>query len=206
MSADQTEIYYLAGENRDAVEQSPNLEYFKKRDIEVLFFLDPADLFNMPFLTEYDEKPLKSIEKADIELKSDEESESEALTEDATKPLLSAFKETLGGKVEDVVASKRLVDSAATLVVGESGMDSQVERVMRMMNQQVATSKKILEINLSHPLIRNLAELNESKSDETLLKNCIVQIYEGALLIDENLDSPIEFVTRMTDIMAQATK
>lgn len=206
MAEDQTEIYYFSGDNRDVVEQSPNLEYFKKRDIEVLFFLDSGDLFNLPFLIEYDGKPLKSIEKADIELKADEDSESEALTEDATKPLLAVFKETLGDKVEEVLASKRLVDSAATLVVGEQGMDSQMERVMRMMNQQVDTSKKILEINLSHPLIKNLAELNERKSDETLLKNCIVQIYEGALLIDENLDSPTEFVARMTDIMARATK
>lgn len=208
MPEDQREIYYLAGDNRDAVELDPKLEYFKKNGIEVMFFLDPADLFNAPFLNEYDEKPLKSIEKADIDLKSDEDSQSDALTEDESKSVISAFKKTLGDKVEDVVASKRLVDSAATLVVGAGGMDSHMERMMKMMNQKQSgpTWKKILEINVSHPLVKNLAQLHRNDGDETLLEKCILQIYEGALLIDENLDSTTEFVARMTDIMEKATK
>ena len=105
-----------------------------------------------------------------------------------------------------MVESKRLVDSAATLVVGASGMDRQMEQMMRMMNQNVVGSKKILEINPSHPLIRNLAQIHQNKGDESLLKNCIQQVYEGALLIDGNMDTPTEFVSRMTEIMKQATK
>ena len=213
MSADQTEIYYLSGDNRDEVERNPNLEYFKKKDIEVLLFTDPTDLFNTPHLTEYDKKPLKSIEKADIDLKVDEEGQNEALTDDTSKPLMTVFKETLGDKVEDVVASKRLVNSAATLVVGATGMDAHLERMMKMMNQQVSASKKIMEINVSHPLIKNLAQLNESKSNDdesksndAFLKICILQLYEGALLIDGNMESTTEFVARMTGIMQQATK
>ena len=66
MQEDQKEIYYLSGDNRDAVELNPNLEYFKKRGIEVLFFIDPADIFNIPHLHEYDEKPIKGIETADL--------------------------------------------------------------------------------------------------------------------------------------------
>ncbi|MCZ6680601.1 MAG: molecular chaperone HtpG [Candidatus Poribacteria bacterium] len=206
MPEDQTEIYYLSGDSREAVERNPNLEYFKKRGIEVLFFIDPADIFNMPLLTEYDKKSLKSIENADLELKPDEESQSDALTEDEAKPLIAVFKETLGDKVEDVVASKRLVDSAATLVVGAGGMDAQMERMMRMMNQEYSGSKKILEINPSHPLIKNLAQLNQNKGDETLIKSCILQLYEGALLIDGNMKEPAEFVARMTGLMEQTTR
>jgi molecular chaperone HtpG len=206
MGGDQKEIYYLSGDNRDAVERNPNLEYFKKQGIEVLFFIDPADLFNMPHLLEYDGKPLKSIEQADIDFKADDESQRDALTEDETKPLITVFKETLGDKVEDVVASKRLVDSAASLVVGASGMDTHMERMMKMMNQDFTGSKRILEINPSHPLIRNLAQLNQNKGDETLIKNCILQLYEGALLVDGNMENPPAFVARMTEIMEKATK
>ena len=206
MPEDQTEIYYLSGDSRDVAERDPNLEYFKKRDIEVLFFIDPADIFNIPYLHEYDGKPLKSIEQADIDLKQDEESQSDALTDDEAKSLISVFKETLGDKVEDVVASKRLVDSAATLVVGASGMDRQMERMMQMMNQEFGVSKKILEINVSHPLIKNLAGLYGNEGDDSLLKSCILQLYEGTLLIDGNMEAPTEFVTRMTEIMEQATR
>ena len=206
MQEDQKEIYYLTGENRAAVELNPNLEYFRKRGIEVLFFIDPADIFNIPQLHEYDEKPIKGIETADLDLKSDEKSEADGLTEDESKSLISLFKETLGDKVEDVVESKRLVDSAATLVIGVSGMDRQMERMMKMMNQDIPGSKKILEINPSHPLIKNLAQIHENKGGESLLKSCVLQIYEGALLIDGNMDSPTEFVARMTEIMEHATK
>ena len=203
MSEDQEEIYYLSGDSRDAVERNPNLEYFRKGGVEVLFFIDPVDLFNIPHLLEYDEKPLKSIEKADIDLKTDEESQDDTIAEDAN--LISVFKETLGDRVEDVVASKRLVDSAATLVVGAEGMDAHMERMMKMMNQDFTGSKRILELNFSHPLIKNLAQLNENQGDETLIKNCILQLYEGALLVDGNTVDPPTFVARMTEIMERAT-
>ena len=206
MQEDQKEIYYLTGESRAAVELNPNLEYFRKRGIEVLFFIDPADIFNIPQLHDYDEKPIKGIETADLDLKSDEENKADSLTEDESKSLFSLFKETLGDKVENVVESKRLVDSAATLVVGASGMDREMERMMKMMNQDIPGSKKILEINPSHPLIKNLAHIHENNGDESLLKSCILQVYEGALLIDGNMDSPTEFVARMTEIMAHATR
>jgi molecular chaperone HtpG len=206
MQEDQKEIYYLTGESRVAVELNPNLEYFRKRGTEVLFFIDPADIFNIPQLHDYDEKPIKGIETADLDLKSDEESKADSLTEEESKSLISLFKETLGDKVEDVVESKRLVDSAATLVVGASGMDRQMERMMKMMNQDIPGSKKILEINPSHPLIKNLAHIHDNKADESILKSCVLQVYEGALLIDGNMDSPTEFVARMTEIMEHATK
>ena len=206
MQEDQKEIYYVSGENRATVELNPNLEYFKKRGIEVLFFIDPADIFNIPLLSDYDEKPIKGIESADLDLKSDEKSETDGLTENESKSLISLFKETLGDKVEDVVESKRLVDSAATLVVGASGMDRQMERMMKMMNQDIPASKKILEINPSHPLIKNLAQIHENRGDESLLKSCVLQVYEGALLIDGNMESPTEFVARMTEIMEHATR
>lgn len=206
MSEDQKEIYYLTGESRQQLERNPNLEYFKKHDLEVLLLSDPVDIFVLPSLQEYDKKPLTSIEKADIDLKESKDEKTESLNEDLAKSLLSVFKETLGDQVADVIESKRLVDSAATLVVGKDGLDPQMERMMKMMNQEYAGAKKILEINTAHPLIKNLSRLNMGSSTDPLLRSCILQIYEGAALVEGNLTSPTEFVSRMTEIMTTATK
>lgn len=206
MGSEQTQIFYLSGESRERLERNPNLEYFKKNEIEVLLLHDPMDIFNVPSIGEYDKKPLTSIDKADIDVSKDEEDKSEALNENLSSSLINIFKETLSDKVEDVIESKRLVDSPATLVVGKEGMDVQMEKMMKMMNQDFAGSKRILEINTSHELIKNLSRLNMGNSTDPLLRNSILQIYESALLLDGNLPSPSDFVKRMTDIMMEATK
>ncbi len=206
MKPEQKEIYYLSGENRDAIERNPNLEYFKKNDLEVLLLTDPFDVFIVPSLHEYDKKPLKSIDQADLEIKQDAAAQKDALGEELSKRLIEIFKKTLGDKVEDVIASKRLVDSAATLVVGKEGMDKQMEKMMKLMNKDYAGSKKILEINLSHPLIKNLGKRILADESDPVLRNSILQLYEGALLIEGNLASPTEFVSRMTELMVAATR
>jgi len=206
MKEEQTEIYYLAGEHREVLERSPNLEYFRKNEIEVLFMTDPADAFILPAIDKYDEKPLKTIEKADIDVQRDEEALKEALASEDAISVIDAMKEILGDRVEDVVESKRLVDSAATLVVGDKGFDTQTERMMRMMNQEFKGSKKIFEINTSHPLIKNLARIQKAESDKELIETCTLQLFEGALLSYDELETPAELLHRMTDIMERATR
>jgi molecular chaperone HtpG len=206
MRENQKEIYYLSSDNKETIRRNPNLEYFRKNDIEVLLLTDPVDIFIVPSITEYDKKPLKSIDKADIDLKVDEESKKEALNENLSKSLISVFKEVLGDKVEDVIESKRLVDSPATLVSGKQGMDSSMEKMMKMMDKDFTGSKKILEINTTHPLIKNLSKLNLADAKDPLLRTCILQIYDGALLINDSLETPTDFVKRMTEIMEKATK
>ena len=206
MRENQKEIYYLTGENSESIKRNPNLEYFRKNDLEVLLLTDPIDIFIIPSITEYDKKPLKSIDKADLDLKADESSEQEKLNENLSKSLISVFKETLGEKVEDVIESKRLVDSPVTLVSGKEAMDSQMEKMMKQLNKDFSGSKKILEINTAHPVIKNLSRLNMANSKDPLLRNSILQLYEGAKLIDGNLDSPTEFVKRMAEIIEAATK
>ena len=105
-----------------------------------------------------------------------------------------------------MVASKRLVDSAVTLVIGKEGMDAQTERMMKMFNKEYSGSKKILEVNLSHPLIKNLWAIYQNDSKSPTLKTMAFQLYEGALLMEGNLPSPTEFVSRMTEIMERATR
>jgi molecular chaperone HtpG len=203
MADDQEEIYYLISEHRELAERSPNLEYFKKNNIEVLFLLDPVDPFIVSFLNEYEEKKLKTIEQSDIDLKDDDEKK-DAVAGEKAESLLSAIKKVLGESVEDVVESKRLVDSAATLVAGDSGMDAQTERMMRMMNKDFQSAAKILEINMSHPLISNLSRLHDDKNEE-MVESCAQQLFEGALLLDGTLEQKSDFVSRMTEFMVQAT-
>lgn len=206
MREDQKEIYFLSGENKDVIKRNPNLEYFRKNDIEVLLLTDPIDIFVVPSIGEYDKKPLKSIEKSDLDLKSDAAAEEEALPENLKKSLITVFKETLADKVADVIESKRLVDSPATLVSGKEALDSSVERMMRYMDKDFTGSKKILEINTHHPLIKNLSRLNMGDSKDPMLRTCILQLYEGAVLLNDNLESPTEFIRRMNEIMLEATK
>jgi molecular chaperone HtpG len=206
MKADQKEIYYVSGDSHNAIERNPNLEYFKKHQIDVLFLTDPFDLFVIPSIQEYDQKPLKSIDKGDIDLKKDEDKQAAGLTDSVAQPLLTTFKEILIEQVEDVVASKRLVDSAVTLVVGKAGLDVSTERMMKMLNKDFTGGKKILEVNLSHPLVQNMWTLHQQDSKSPLLKTLIWQLYEGALLLEGNLASPTEFVSRMTEIMEKASR
>jgi molecular chaperone HtpG len=204
MKSEQKEIYYLSGEHRSALERDPNLEYFKKNQIEVLLLTDPVDIFIVPSIPAYDGKSVTSVEKADIELQSGNKIETPE--SNLHESLIKLFKETLGDKVEDVVKSKRLVESAVTLVAGKDGLDPQIIKMMRMMKQDVPLGKKILEINVEHPLIKNLARLYMADSRDSFLQKCIVQLYESALLINGDLPPATDFIKRMTEIMEKATK
>ncbi len=108
--------------------------------------------------------------------------------------------------MEDVIESKRLVNSACTLVTGKDAMDAQMERMMKMMDEKYTSQKKILEINTRHPLIKNLARINLGNSKDPVLRNSILQLFEGALLIRGDLEAPTDFIERMTELMTKATK
>lgn len=204
MAPDQPAIYYLLANQRDAAERNPNLEYFRKHGLEVLLLTDLVDGFILPSINTYEGKPLQSIEKADLDLKTDEV-QPDALAPEAAERLIARFKQTLGDRVEDVIASKRLVDSAATLVVGKHGLDTHMERMMKLMNQDFQGARKVLEINPAHPLLKNLSRRLEASEQDDVLDQAILQLYEGALLIDGNLPDPAAYVARMTELMTRAT-
>jgi molecular chaperone HtpG len=204
MNEDQKKIYYISGNSKEIIFNNPNLEYFKEKDIEVIYLTDPVDVFTIPYVQEYDGKKIVSIEKADIEL--DNKDDESSLKGDPAASLIKLFKDRLGDKVEDVIESKRLVNSAATLVVGKEGVDPHMEKMMQMMDKNYSGSKRILEINMSHPLIKNLSSLSIVNDNIELIHKSIDQIYEGALLIEGQLSDPTEFVKRMTDLITLATK
>lgn len=205
MKEDQKEIYYLSGDNRLIIERNPNLEYFQKKEIEVLFLSDPIDVLIIPSIYEYEQKPIKSIEKADIDLMPEDQIDKPE--DNLSKDLLSLFKDVLKEKVTDVVPSKRLVDSAVTLVAGKDGMDPQMEKLMKIMNKgmPLPPNAKILEVNTSHPLISNLSKMYIANKNNPILEKSIVQLYEGALLLEGNLPSNADFVKRMVELMNEAT-
>lgn len=205
MKPEQNEIYYIAGTHREQIERNPNLEYFKHKDIEIIYLSDPVDIFTIPYVMEYDGKKISSIEKAKIEEKAESTKNNDSLAEEQSKSLISVFKEVLGDQVEDVIESKRLVESPVTLVAGKHGMDAHTEKMMAAMDQNFTASKKILEINTSHPLIKNLAKMHISNSNSEKLNDAIKQLFESALLIEGYLTSPNEFVQRMNKFMEEAT-
>lgn len=206
MAEGQKEVYYHSGADRAQLLANPNLEYFQKRGIEVLLLSDPVDVFVIPSISEYDSKPLKSIEKADIDFSRESAgAEGEALPENLLEPVIKAFREALKEEVEDVVESHRLVSSPVTLVSGKDAMDSQMEKVMRMMQQEMPSSKRILEVNPSHPIVRNISAMIMANEKNPLIGTAIRQLYEGALLLEGGLNSTTGFVSRMNELIEAAT-
>ncbi|MEX0681642.1 MAG: molecular chaperone HtpG [Balneolales bacterium] len=201
MTEGQKEIYYLSGDNLEELQRDPRLEYFRKKGIEVLLLDDPVDAFLVPGIGDYMEKPLKSIEKADLDIDEVEaDEEKEKVSGDALTRLIEIFREETGDHVENVVASRRLVDSPVTLTIGKEGMDSHIERMMKMMDQKMGPSKRIFEINPTHPVIRNLSRMQQAGQIEEV-KLIARQLYEGALLLQGDLASPGEFVKRMNQVL-----
>ncbi|MDP8305457.1 MAG: molecular chaperone HtpG [Candidatus Chlorobium antarcticum] len=205
MGPDQKEVYYHSGAGRAQLLANPNLEYFQNQGIEVLLLSDPVDVFVIPSIHEYDSKPLKSIEKADIDFSKEKTEGQEPVAENLLAPLLAKFREALGEDIADVVESHRLVNSPVTLVGGKDAMDSQMERMMKMMQQEMPAAKKILEVNPSHPIIRNLSGMMIGNADNPLISSAIRQLYEGALLLEGDLASTTGFVQRMNELIEAAT-
>lgn len=205
MGADQKEIYYHSGTSKGQLLAHPNLEYFQEMGIEVLLLSDPVDVFVIPSIHEYDKKPLKSIEKADIDFSKKNKEMPEPIAENLLSPVLQLFRETLGEGVEDVIESHRLVNSPVTLVSGKDGLDSQMEKMMKMMRSDMPAGKRILEVNTAHPIIRNLAGLISADPSNPLIVTAMKQLYEGALFLEGGLDSTTGFLSRMNELIEAAT-
>jgi molecular chaperone HtpG len=201
----QTEIYYLFGEDAKTIQRSPHLDIFRGRNLEVLFLTEPVDSVMMSSFPTFDGTALKNGADADLKLPDQDkkdEPEGESLSEDAIAVLTRDMKDMLGDKIEEVRVSKLLTDSPVRLVTPEGGLGSEMERLYKMMNQDVPVTKRILEINPRHAIIRSLPELSEP-----LLRDLIVnQLYESALLLEGVHPNPAEMVPRIQALMEAAAK
>lgn len=205
MSENQNDILYITGESREALEKNPNIEYFKKNNIEVLLLTDPSDVFTVPYFGQYENKNIISIDKYEIKEETENKDEEIVIDKNLSESLMKAIKKVLDEKIEDVVESKRLVDSPVTLVSGKNGLDQEMERMMKLMDKNFSASKKILEVNLKHPLIKNISNLYLSHGENSEFDELVNQLYDSALLLSGELKTPNDFVQRLYNFMEKAT-
>ena len=159
MKEGQEAIYYITADTPAAARNSPQLEVFKKKGIEVLLMTDRVDEWALNYLNEFDGTPMQSVAKGAVDLgKLQDEAEKKAAEEaaEAFKPLLARLKEALKDKAEDVRVTTRLVDSPACLVVQDHGMSTQLARMLKQAGQSAPEVKPVLEVNAEHPLVKKL--------------------------------------------------
>lgn len=205
--ADQKPIYYLGGPSLASIKTSPNLEIFRRRGIEVLYLSDPIDEFVMSTMRTYDGRPLTSIDSENVELP-EVETEKKADEEPpvGTTRVLELFKSALGDRVKDVRESRRLTDSPCCLVNADGGMSSQMQRLMKMANQDFLPASRILEINPSASLIRRLGTLSANRDHDEFIKLCALQLWANAMLLEGNIPEPESMVSRGQSFMEEAAQ
>jgi molecular chaperone HtpG len=198
MPAEQTDIYWLLAPSRDSAEASPYFEVFREKKFEVLFLTHAHDEFVMDHLASFDGKKLVSAEKADLKL----DKESIGISEDTARLLANFMKETLGDRVGEVRASKRLVGSPAVAVESDGHITTSMRRVMRMMQRDgeaLPESRPDLEINPDHPMIVRLEETRGTDGD--LARQVAEQIFDNALVAAGLLEDPRAMLTRMNALL-----
>merc|ERR1712193_268534 len=189
MKENQKSIYFITGENREAVENSAFVERVKKRGYEVLYMVDPIDEYAVQQLKEYDGKTLVSVTKEGLELPDDEE-EKKKLEEDKAKyeSLCQRMKEILDKKVEKVVVSSRLVSSPCCIVTSQYGWTANMERIMKAQalrdtsTMGYMAAKKHLEISPDHSIVENLRQRAETDKNDKSVKDLVLLLFETALL------------------------
>ncbi|WP_296238007.1 molecular chaperone HtpG [Psychrobacter sp. UBA5136] len=202
MKDGQKAIYYLTADNLAAAKNSPQLELFKKKGIEVILMTSRVDEWAMNFLTQFDGTPLQNIAKGAVDLgdlqDEAEKAEAEKAVE-AMKPVVDKLKTALGERAKDVKVSTRLVDSPACLVVGEGELSPQMIQMLKQMGQDVPESKPTLEVNPDHPLIKKLE--GSEQFDDNFDKLAQV-IFDQALLADGGqLEDPAAYLKRVNELL-----
>ncbi len=199
MKEGQDAIYYITADTLAAAKNSPQLELFKKKGIEVLLMTDRVDEWALGFMQDFDGAALQSVAKGAVDLgKLQDETEKKAAKEAAEsfKPTLEKLKAALKDKAEDVRVTTRLVDSAACLVVQDHGMSTQLARMLKQAGQQAPDTKPILEVNADHPLVKKLI-------DSAHFDDLAHILFDQALLAEGGLpDDPAAYVKRVNALIS----
>ncbi len=211
MRPNQDAIYYIAGEDVKALGASPQLEGYKKRGVEVLFFTDPIDEFWVAAVGTYKDKPFKSVTRgaadlSKIPLPDDKKEEKATETPPADiSALVALFRLALQDAVKDVRPSQRLTDSAVCLVADETDLDIHLERFLRQHKQIDRESKRILEINPDHPLIRALAEdVKKPGASDRLGEIAQLLLDQARITEGDPVPDPAGFARRMNNVLTKA--
>ena len=199
MKGGQDKIYYVTAETFNAAKNSPHLEVFRRKGIEVLLLSDRVDEWVVGHLTEFDGKPLVSVAKGGLDLGAlEDEAERKAGETEATElgPLIERLKQSLGERVKDVRITRRLTDSPACLVSDEHDVGGNLSRILKAAGQKAPDTKPILEINPKHPVVLRL------ESDTAHFDDWAAVLLDQALLAEGGqLDDPATFVKRVNQLM-----
>ena len=200
MKEDQKSIYYITGENEAALRNSPLLEMYNGKDMEVLIMDDPFDEIIIPSLQKYKEKPFKSVHHSDAA--DDLKTEDSKSDKKDLKPLVKKIKKVLGGQVKDVLVSSRLNESPSCIVADQNDPTAKMQEMFKGMGQSTMPDvKPILEINPEHKIVKKMKSLGKTKTFEDL---CWL-LYEQAMLIEGiKLPNPATFVTRLNNFLIKS--
>lgn len=197
MKENQEKIYFITAESHVAAKNSPHLEVFKKKGIEVLLLSDRVDEWLVSHLNEFDGKSLQSILRGDLDLDSEEDKkEKEKLTEEF-KSVTEKVQNLLGDKVSEVRMSQRLTDSPSCLVLNESDMSEQMQKIMEAAGQYAPKAQPVLELNADHALVKKLQDL----SDDGLEDWSMLLFEQAALAAGNQLEDSAEFVKRVNRLL-----
>jgi len=197
MPETQDKIYYITASSYNAAKNSPHLEIFKKKGIEVLLLSDRIDEWLVGYLSEFDGKKLQSISKGKVDFESDDTEEVKE-QEASMAPMIKQIKDVLGEKVKEVAITNRLTDSPACIVADEQDMGLEMQRILQAAGQQIPGSKPVFEINPQHALIKRLHALE----DDTQFSEWVVVLFEQAVLAEGGqLDNPADFVSRVNKLL-----
>lgn len=209
MKPQQTAIYYLTGDDLDAIKRSPHLEGFKARGVEVLLMSDPVDDFWLTAMPDYEGKPLRSVTRGASDLQNIAATENEkpesAAPEGELSALIAVLKENLKEAVKDVRATDRLTDSAVCLVADEGDMDMHIARLLRQNKQLMKDAPRILELNPRHPLIKALSARAAAAGGLDALADIALLLLDQARLLEgEPIPDPTAFAKRLSDALVRA--
>ena len=201
MKEGQEKIYYITAESFAAAKNSPHLEVFRKKGIEVLLLSDRIDEWLVSHLTEFDEKPLQSVARGDLDLGKIGDEEEEKASEEANeefKDVIERVKKSLGDKISDARMSKRLTDSPSCLVLNEQDMSAQMQQILEAAGQYAPKAQPILELNSGHKLVARLKEIEQDDS----FNDWVSLLFEQAQLAAGNqLEDPAGFVMRVNRLL-----
>ncbi|PWD87393.1 molecular chaperone HtpG [Ignatzschineria cameli] len=198
MQEGQDKIYYITADSLNTAKNSPHLEIFKSKGIEVILMTDVIDDWMTGFLHEFDGTPMVNVAKGDIELDKEQEAEEKPAANEEEVKLIDRVQKVLGDRVESVKISKRLTDSASVLVRNEHALSGHFEKMLKEAGHDVPSVKPWLEINPKHPLLVKLSKTDDAKVEEDIA----MLVYEEAQLLEgAQLDNPSEFVARLNRLM-----
>jgi len=205
MKPEQEKIYYVAADNYQTAANSPHLEVFRAKGIEVLLLSDRIDEWLVGHLMSFDEKSLQDVAKGSLDLADASESEKAAADQakESLAGLLEKIQAELGEAVSEVTVSHRLTESPACLVVAEDDMGMQMRRILAQAGQSVPDANRIFEINPDHPLVKRLDE----ETDVDRFNRLVRILFDQALLAEGTaLDDPASYVQRLNQLLLELTK